>query len=112
MEADAGVDPFQATDFRIMESAATDTWGQQLVGIDTPIDELRARLSGLVKREGALFANGVTCALKDNVEMSCIACPFSKAESPDLEGECQLCRIGVGQERLSTLLIAKQHGGH
>jgi hypothetical protein len=111
MEADAGVDPFQATDFKVMEPVV-DSWGQQLVGIETPIDVLQARLSGLIRREGALFEKGVTCSLKDNPEMSCIACPFSKAESPELEGECQLCRIGVGQERLSTLILAKHHGGH
>lgn len=111
LEADAGVDPFQTTDFKVMQPAS-DTWGQQLVGLETPMDELRGRLSGLGKREAALFAKGVTCPLKDLSEMSCLACPFSKAESPDLEAECQLCRIGVGQERLSTLILAKQHGGH
>lgn len=112
VDADAGGDPFQTTDFRVMAASNEKTWGQQSIGIETPIDELRTRLSGLVKREGALFARGVVCALKDNPEMSCIACPFSKAEQPDQEAECQLCRIGVGQERLSTLILAKQHGGH
>lgn len=116
LESGPEVDPFQATDFNVMLSDATTpisnkpTWGQATVTVETPMDQLRARMGGLLKREAALFDRGVTCPLKDNPEMSCIACPFSKAEAPEQEAECQLCRIGVGQERLSTIMLAKQHG--
>lgn len=105
----ADFDPFAATDCVVMAPTSNNGWGQR-VSVETPIDELRARLVGLVKREGRLDAMGVKCPLKDNPEMSCLACPFSKAEQPELEGECQLCRIGVGQEHISTLILAKQAG--
>lgn len=105
------VDPFQATDFRIMDPKKQDRgWGAR-VSMETPIDRLRARIVGLAKRERWLGDIGITCPLKNNPEMSCIACPFSKAEQPELEGECQLCRIGIDQERIATLILAKQAGG-
>lgn len=105
-----GADPFQMTEFAIADPDAKN-WGAK-VSIETPLDELRDRLLGLSKREAYFFEQGVTCPLKDNPEMSCIACPFSKAEFPEFEAKCQLCRVGVNQETIATLMIAKQAVGH
>jgi hypothetical protein len=76
------------------------------VGFDTPADELRRRLSRLYAREGRLFNAGVTCPVKDSPETSCHACPFSKEDKPE-EERCGLCRVGLEQERIQTLLIAQ-----
>lgn len=76
------------------------------VNFDTPSEELQQRLGRLYAREGRLFNAGITCPVKDSPETSCNACPFSQAEKPD-EARCGLCRIGIDQERIQTLLIAQ-----
>lgn len=86
-------------------SATTKDW-RTPISFDTPRVELQQRLGYLYKREGRLFNMGTTCPVKDNDETSCLACPFSQAEDPkDLRGH--LCRVGIDQERVQTVLIAQ-----
>jgi hypothetical protein len=97
------VDPFdQASSLPV--TANTD-W-RFPCGIETPREDLQKRLNYLYRREGRLFNAGITCPVKDSSESSCNACPFAQAEDP--EGErCHLCRIGIDQERIQTVMVAQ-----
>lgn len=77
--------------------------------IDTPEDELRERLVISVRREARLYQAGISCELKDNAEVTCLACPYSEAENPESK-KSGLCRLSKSQDVLLTLLHAKRVG--
>lgn len=79
------------------------------ITLETPVSVLRAMLSVSVKREARFDAAGITCALKDCGEVSCLACPFNKAADDD-DPKQTLCKIGMEQDILATYLLAKAHG--
>jgi hypothetical protein len=66
-------------------------------------DELR--LHELLRREGVLFANGVSCPIKDRPDTTCHACPVSRAHDKEAELGA-LCRVGREQESVLTRLAA------
>lgn len=85
--------------------------------LSSPEPVLRARLTELVRREGNLWECGTTCPLKDMPDGNCTACPISRAHETNGDGTLdeermsRLCRVGVEQERVSMLLLAKRHHG-
>lgn len=80
-------------------------WREYAYTLDTPIEELEARLNELVKREANL-AGTVTCELKDRGDMACSACPVSECGQDTAKS--LLCRLGREQERIASLLITKR----
>lgn len=81
--------------------------------VGTPIDlagdhaKLNALLVTTLSEEQALFEAGITCAVKDNAQTCCSACPIRRSD--DLEPLTALCKVGVRQERLVTLtFIARE----
>lgn len=94
--APPGVDPF---------SVASSTPMMTTLPIDTDSQKLFDRLRALVRHESALFNKGVTCEIKDKHETCCSACPLNHADG---EGDSSfLCRVGVEQEQVITLLAAQ-----
>jgi len=83
------------------------TPGGPPISLDTPTPELRKRLESLLSFEGRLDARGITCPLKDLPDASCLACPVSKADDPNVP-KCALCRVGIGQELVVNALLAKR----
>jgi hypothetical protein len=79
------------------------------IGLDTSAEELTRRLSSLIRREARLFNMGTTCPIKDSSETSCLACPLSQVGQDCVKAG--LCETGCEQERVQTLLLAKQHSG-
>lgn len=80
------------------------------VSIDTPEADLRNYLGALVRGEARLFDAGITCDLKDQDDMSCLACPLSKAKDPD-DPKSALCRRGQAQEVVTSTLLAQRASG-
>jgi hypothetical protein len=79
--------------------------------IDTDSQQLFDRLRTLIRHESGLFNKGVTCAVKDLPETCCSACPLNHSDG---QGDSAfLCRVGVEQEHVITLLAAQdaQRGG-
>jgi len=95
------VDPFS------MGSLAT----MPTIPLDTDRQSLYDRLTTLVRHESRLFNKGVTCAVKDAQDTCCSACPLNQSEGDS--DESFLCRVGVEQEQVITLLAAQdaQRGG-
>lgn len=80
------------------------------VTLETPMDELM-RLLGLTQRSNnRLYNAGQDCALRWRSDSSCIACPLSEANNPG-SPKCQLCRTSTQEERLTTIIAAKQAVG-
>lgn len=52
-----------------------------------------------VKREAALRHAGASCAIRDNPDACCHACPVKGSKG-------ELCKVGLEIERLSTRLVA------
>lgn len=77
------------------------------ISLDTPVAQLNTDLAALDRREARLFDAGITCELKRDPYMSCLACPVSKAQD-DSDVKCGLCRIGVTQEVTTAMLLAKE----
>jgi hypothetical protein len=107
-DADVGspVDPFDAASSIPMGNAIHDL-PMQSISLDMPMDQLEARAAILVKREGRFYDQGITCAIKDLPDMSCLACPFSKADDPE-NRKCGLCKVGREQDIVGTYMIAKR----
>lgn len=106
--AAAPVSPTQgAHSSRTMTIGAKDI-SMKPISLDTPVPELQDHLRCLVRQEARLFDAGTTCALKDSDDMSCLACPVSEADNPDVP-KCALCRLGQDEEvTLATLLAAQR----
>lgn len=80
------------------------------VTLESPIEELQ-RLLGLTQRTNNRLMNaGQDCDLRWQSEVSCLACPLSEANNPG-SPKCHLCRTSTQEERLTTILLAKQAGG-
>lgn len=100
------VDPFDAASSAWMTNDAAPDWGFA-ISIETPSEELRRLLGIVVSSEMRMGAKGLTCAIKDSPETTCLACPLSRAND-DSSPKRHLCRAGREQERLSTLLLAQR----
>jgi hypothetical protein len=70
---------------------------------------LNEQLIALVNQEGQLHDRGVTCAIKDRDDTTCLACPV-RAESV-AERLHPLCQVGVQQERVATELAVLRVNG-
>ena len=81
-------------------------WLEDRYTLETPVEEIEARLRTLVEREGNAEAAGVTCPLKGKGDMTCSACPVCEIGQDTKRSA--LCRIGREQERLVALLHAKR----
>lgn len=79
------------------------------VSITTEPAELRRMMGISLKREARLDAAGITCDLKECQEYTCLACPFNGCHD-DENPKQTLCRIGMEQDILSTLLLAQSRG--
>lgn len=77
-------------------------------GLPVEIGDEEARVSQAVVRslekEGRLADHGVTCAIKDQAETTCWACPVYKPPS-STHPISVLCRLGREQDRLVTRLV-------
>lgn len=62
----------------------------------------------LLRQEGELFEQGVTCPIKDMTDATCLACPMKRDHGTP---EGKLCRVGQEQERVGTVALAKRHLG-
>lgn len=80
------------------------------ISLETPTAELHDYLGGLTRREARLSDAGMTCALKDQDDMSCLACPLNYSENDD-EPKAALCRIGMAQEVTCAHLLAQRASG-
>lgn len=84
--------------------------------VGTPIDldggqaALNTRLLALLEREGRLFDSGLVCAVKDNPQGCCSACPIRHRD--ELDQMTALCTIGVEQERVITLSVIANEQPH
>lgn len=102
-------DPFSSASLAGMNLTADNDWMFE-VSLDSPIEELE-RLLGLTQRSNNRLMNaGQDCELRWQPEVSCLACPLSEANNPGVE-KCHLCRTSTQEERLTTILLAKQAGG-
>jgi hypothetical protein len=79
------------------------------IDIKTSEATLHQHLDALLDQEGVLDERGVTCAIKDKPDATCLACPVSSARDYSTPMG-QLCRVGQEQERVATVLIAQRHG--
>jgi len=75
------------------------------LSLDLPFDELERRIKMLLHREAFLCKEGLTCAIKDNPEGTCLGCPLNEVGSDSAKGA--LCKIGCEQERVQTMMLAK-----
>lgn len=75
-------------------------------------ERLQERYERALDREGALWERGVTCAIKDDPQASCSACPLRHIDP--LDGLTPLCEVGIDQENLITRLRILEHerAGH
>ena len=102
----SGVDPFDPASSIPMGNAIHNL-PMQPISLDMSLEQLEARAAILVKREGRFYDQGITCAIKDKPDMSCLACPFSKAED-STNRKCGLCKVGREQDIVGTYMIAKR----
>lgn len=78
-------------------------------GLPIEVGDEEARVSRALQktldREGGLFTQGVTCAIKDRADTTCWACPVYR---PPTSGDpiSALCRIGREQDRLLTRMAS------
>jgi hypothetical protein len=77
-----------------------------MLDLRTPEPRLERMMDELVKREGALYDEGIVCDLRDLPGSTCAACPLFQAD-PD---RAPLCSVGREQEQVSATLVAKLHG--
>jgi hypothetical protein len=120
-----GIDPFDQASLAAMTDSANNTVDAAVpaesmttcspvhmkpISLDTPEPELRDYLGSLIRREARLSDAGMTCALKDQDDMSCLACPLNEAENDD-EPKAALCRIGMAQEVTCAHLLAQRASG-
>lgn len=96
------IDPFaSAESLGVMEPLTP-------VDLTNTEDELREQFASLFERERNLFNCGVECPLKEMPDSTCTACPVSRARDTNDPYMGQLCRVGVEQERVQMLLLAKR----
>jgi hypothetical protein len=82
------------------------------IDLTAGVPKLAEELEALLAKEGRLYNNGVTCAIKDHGDSCCSACPVSKLGQDD--PVAALCRLGARQEEVLTGLVAarqREHGG-
>lgn len=89
----------------------TPSGGVEAVG--TVIDlysepKLRQDLHGLVTRESRLFDAGISCAIRDQPDSCCSACPVFTAD--ETKPIAALCKVGRAQEKVLTALAVATHG--
>lgn len=82
--------------------------------LGTPVDlrsepDLFQRLTELVALEGELFNRGVTCAIRDERDSVCSACPVSQVDSTG--GVSDLCRVGTERDRVLSMMVVKRCQG-
>lgn len=76
------------------------------IDLSGPKATLLVRVQELMHREGQLDALGITCSLKERVDVICSVCPVSEAENGDSRlGE--LCRVSREQEVVVTQLAVE-----
>lgn len=100
----------------LLADVDVDAWFAQperVEDVGTPIvltgetAELDQALVRTVEREARLYADGVTCKIKDVGDASCHACPLFRQDG---SSEAELCAVGREQERLCTLIAVRRHG--
>lgn len=69
---------------------------------------LNERLVVLIHEEGELYAADVRCAIKEQDDTSCHACPIYTDDA--LDPRSALCAVGREQERICTALAAARTG--
>lgn len=104
VEIDESIDPFaEDAEVHVPSVGVPIKIGMEEASLD---DRLRETL----RVEGALDAEGVTCAIKDLPNTSCFACPlYEGGDMATKQGA--LCRVGREQESIVTLLAVQRHGG-
>lgn len=101
--ADVDEDPFGD-----VPSAVTVATPVSVPSVGLPIDlggdeaSLSRRLVELLDKEAQLDAEGLTCELKWDRQVTCLACP--------LGDKGPLCALGREQETVSTTLAVRRHG--
>lgn len=93
-----GLDPFEL-------SASGAAMSSAPLSLDLPIAQLTKRLGDLMRQEAHLFEEGIVCPIKENPEGTCLGCPLNEAKSASAKGS--LCQLGCEQERLQTMILAK-----
>jgi hypothetical protein len=103
------VDPFGAASLLWMGNETSPDW---LFDVTTETeDEELLRLLGLTRRtQNRLMNEGTDCPIRWQTGTSCMACPLSEATNPS-SPKCQLCRTSTQEERIETVLAAKQSDG-
>jgi hypothetical protein len=75
------------------------------LGMPVVLDDGRAtlneKLAGLVNDESRLYNAGIRCAVKDNPDATCLACPLSAHDDPSASLR-PLCLVGRAQEIVLT----------
>lgn len=82
----------------------------ETVGKPIPLDgepRLVERFEALIDREGQLFNAGVICAIKDDQQACCSACPLRHVDP--LDEMSSLCEVGIEQESVLTRLRILSH---
>lgn len=77
------------------------------IDVTTPEPELHEHLRDLIRQEGALYNEGITCPIKWDSEVTCLACPVSEEKDPE-SPKGKLCRVGHEEERVLTVLKAQK----
>jgi hypothetical protein len=80
------------------------------INLNASEDELAQVWARLLKREGRLYRNGLTCELKQDRGMDCLRCPQAKMDP--VEPISTLCRLGKDQStierRVNELAAARR----
>lgn len=71
------------------------------IEIGDEVARISKALVKTVEKEGGLYKQGITCAIKDREDTSCWACPVYEGHDKS-SALGILCRVGREQERLST----------
>lgn len=71
------------------------------VVLDDGRAELNHKLAALVNDESRLWNAGIRCAVKDDPESTCLACPLS-AHADETSSLRALCLVGRAQEVVLT----------
>lgn len=90
----ADLDVDEGDPFLIVENIGTQ------LDLTADLDRIHAQLAETLQQETALDAAGMKCAIKENPQACCSACPVRHLGHDDPMSA--LCSIGVEQERLLT----------
>jgi hypothetical protein len=80
------------------------------VGVPLDLDDeepLQQELVALGAQEHFLYDLGVECAVKDQPDTTCHACPLQCADGG--QPISPLCKVGLEQERVTTQLAVMRH---